>query len=102
MRVAVELNCFDASNNLFLNKNIRTYLAPNFTAMINELIESHKMTAEKIAFLVAVSCTSTVRGWIKGVTPNYDNGNAIVELWVSITNKTVSEVPRLNRYLVNN
>lgn len=101
MNLLAELSCFDTSKNLFLNKNLRTYLAPNYTVMFKELFELYDMTHEKIAFVLPVAGASTVTDWAKGGIPNYDNGNALIELWMTLTNKTENEIPRLDRHLTN-
>ena len=100
MNIFAELCCFSTPKNLFLNKNISDYLAPNFREMINELKEFYEMTAEKIAFLLPVSNASTVSEWGDGGVPNYDNGNAFIGLWKYLTGKSEKEIPRINRYLI--
>ncbi|WP_374527957.1 hypothetical protein [Acinetobacter sp.] len=102
MSVLAELFCFNTPKNLFLNKNLQTYLAPHFAVMIKELYEFHGMTAEKIAFVLPVSGASTVSEWARGGIPNYDNGNSMIELWMSLTNKELCEIPRLDRHFINN
>ena len=101
MNLLAELSCFDTSKNLFLNKNLRTYLAPNYTAMFKELYELCDMTHEKIADVLPVSGASSVTEWARGGIPNYDNGEALIVLWMTLTNKTENEIPRLDRHLTN-
>ena len=91
MSVLAELFCFNTPKNLFLNKNLQTYLAPHFAVMIKELYEFHGMTAEKIAFVLPASGASTVSEWARGGIPNFENGEALIELWKNETG--VERVP---------
>ena len=72
MNLPAELSCFDISKNLFLNKNLRAYLAPNYSVMFKELYELCDMTHEKIADVLPVSGASSVTEWARGGIPNYD------------------------------
>ena len=101
MNLPAELICFDISKNLFLNKNLRAYLAPNYSVMFKELYELCDMTHEKIADVLPVSGASSVTEWARGGIPNYDNGEALIVLWMTLTNKTENEIPRLDRHLTN-
>ena len=101
MNLPAELSCFDISKNLFLNKNLRAYLAPNYSVMFKELNELCDMTHEKIADVLPVSGASSVTEWARGGIPNYDNGEALIVLWMTLTNKTENEIPRLDRHLTN-
>ena len=40
---------------------------------------------EKIAFVLPISGASTVSEWARGGVPNYENGEAFIELWKSET-----------------
>ena len=62
MNIFSELCSFDTPANLFLNKSIRAYLAPNFSAMIKDL-SLLGWTHEKIAFVLPVSGASTISEW---------------------------------------
>ncbi|MDG3555303.1 hypothetical protein P7L54_04980 [Acinetobacter bereziniae] len=95
-----ELISFEVSGNLFLNKIIRNYFAPNFKAMINELREYHDMTFEKIAFLLPVSGASTIKEWVLGAKLNYANGEALIDLWKYLTEKSDADIPRIDHYLI--
>lgn len=95
-----ELISFEVSGNLFLNKIIKNYLAPNFKAMINELKEYHDMTFEKIAYLLPVSGASTIKEWVSGAKLNYANGEALIDLWKYLTEKSDTDIPRINHYLI--
>ena len=55
----------------------RGYKRPDLTRM--------KWTHEKIADVLPVSGASTVSEWARGGIPNYDNGDALIELWRSET-----------------
>jgi hypothetical protein len=99
MNIFSELYSFDTPANLFLNKSIRTYLAPNFSAMINDL-SLLGWTHEKIAFVLPVSGASAISEWANGSLMNYDNGEAFIEFWKHLTNKTEKEMPRINRHLI--
>ena len=101
MNLPAELSCFDISKNLFLNKNLRAYLAPNYSVMFKELYELCDMTHEKIADVLPVSGASSVTEWARGGTPNFENGEALIVLWMTLTNKTENEIPRLDRHLTN-
>lgn len=96
MNIFSELCSFDTPANLFLNKSIRAYLAPNFSAMIKDL-SLLGWTYEKIADVLPVSGASTVSEWAHGRPMNYDNGGAFIELWKHLTDKTEKEIPRINR-----
>ena len=98
----VELIFFNIPTNLFMNKNTCNYLAPNFMEMINELKGSHGMTHEKIAYLLRISNASTVHGWERGTKPFYEHGEALIELWKNLMDKSDYEIPRINRNLISN
>lgn len=97
MNIFSELCSFDTPANLFLNKSIRAYLAPNFSVMIKDL-SLLGWTHEKIAFVLPVAGASTISEWSHGSLMNFDNGNAFIELWKHLTDKTEKEMPRINRY----
>ncbi|MFH3721716.1 hypothetical protein WAI01_20625, partial [Acinetobacter baumannii] len=62
----------------------RGYKRPDFNRMILDLGRlgwSH----EKIAFVLPISGASTVSEWARGGVPNYENGEAFIELWKSET-----------------
>ena len=58
----------------------RGYKRPDFNRMILDLGRL-KWTHEKIADVLPVSSASTVSEWARGGIPNYDNGDALIELW---------------------
>lgn len=58
----------------------RGYKRPDFGRMILDLSRLG-WTHEKIAFVLPVANASTVSEWARGGVPNYDNGDAFVELW---------------------
>ena len=62
----------------------RGYKRPDFNRMILDLGRM-KWTHEKIADVLPVSSASTVSEWARGGIPNYDNGDALIELWRSET-----------------
>ena len=99
MNIFAELCCFNTPNNLFYNKNFPSYLAPDFPTMIEELYQLG-WTHEKVAYVLPVSGASTVSEWSYGGFMNYDNGEALIELWKHLTDKTEKEIPRINRYLL--
>ncbi|KRW27809.1 hypothetical protein AO727_08035 [Acinetobacter baumannii] len=99
MNIFAELCCFSTPKNLFFNKRLLNYLAPDFNRMIVDL-KNLGWTHEKIAFVLPISGASSVREWICGSVMKYDNGAAFVELWMHLTNKTEKEIPRINRYLI--
>ncbi|MBM7139899.1 hypothetical protein [Acinetobacter sp. 105-3] len=99
MNILVELCCFSTPKNLFFNKKFPNYLAPDFNQMIIDLTDLG-WTHEKIAHVLPVSGASTIKEWACGSFMNYDNGAALIELWMQLTSKTEKEIPRINRYLI--
>ena len=69
----------------------RGYKRPDFNRMILDLSRLG-WTHEKIAFLLPVSGASTVSEWARGSVPNYENGEALIELWRAETG--ISREPR--------
>lgn len=63
----------------FLSKR-RTYKRPDFNRMILDLGRLG-WTHEKIAFVLPVAGASTVSEWARGGLPNYEHGEAFIELW---------------------
>ena len=59
----------------------RGYKRPDFNRMILDLCNHYGWTHEKIAFVLPVANASTVSEWARGGVPNYDNGDAFIELW---------------------
>ncbi|MEK5771174.1 hypothetical protein VXE29_11140 [Acinetobacter variabilis] len=70
---------------------LRGYKRPDFNRMILDLGRLG-WTHEKIAFVLPVSGASTVSEWARGGVPNYENGEALIELWRAETG--VSREPR--------
>lgn len=70
----------------------RGYKRPDFNRMILDLCNHYGWTHEKIAFVLPVANASTVSEWARGGVPNYDNGDAFVELWRLETG--IERVPR--------
>lgn len=62
----------------------RGYKRPDFNRMILDLGRL-KWTHEKIAFVLPVSGASTVSEWSRGGTPNFEHGEAFIELWKNET-----------------
>ena len=69
----------------------RGYKRPDFNRMILDLSRL-KWTHEKIAFVLPVAGASTVSEWARGGTPNFEHGEALIELWKAETG--VERVPR--------
>ena len=69
----------------------RGYKRPDFGRMILDLCRIG-WTYEKIAFVLPVANASTVSEWARGGVPNYDNGDAFMELWRIETG--IERVPR--------
>ena len=69
----------------------RGYKRPDFNRMILDLSRL-KWTHEKIAFVLPVANASTVSEWARGGNPNFENGEAFIELWKAETG--VERVPR--------
>ena len=70
---------------------MRGYKRPDFNRMILDLCKLG-WTHEKIAFVLPVANASTVSEWARGGKPNYENGDAFIELWRSETG--VERIPR--------
>lgn len=100
MGIYIELNNFDVSPRLIFLKNRIEYGAPNYLAMLKELTSEHELTVEKITFLLPVSGGSIVSAWCTGVTPNYEAGEAFLELWKTVTNKTDQDIPRSKKWSI--
>ena len=69
----------------------RGYKRPDFNRIILDL-SSLGWTHEKIVFVLPVSGASTVSEWARGGIPNYENGEALIELWRAETG--IESVPR--------
>ena len=69
----------------------RGYKRPDFNRIILDLSRL-KWTHEKIAFVLPVAGASTVSEWARGGTPNFEHGEALIELWKAETG--VERVPR--------
>ena len=69
----------------------RGYKRPDFNRMILDLLKLG-WTHEKIADVLPVSGASTVSEWARGGIPNFEHGEALIELWKSETR--VDRVPR--------
>ena len=63
----------------------RGYKRPDFNRMILDLCTKCSWTHEKIAFVLPVANASTVSEWARGGTPNFEHGEAFIELWRSET-----------------
>lgn len=74
----------------------RGYKRPDFNRMILDLCNRHGWTHEKIAFVLPVSGASTVSEWARGGTPNFEHGEAFIELWKAETG--VERIPRLGEW----
>lgn len=62
----------------------RAYKRPDFNRMILDL-GNLGWTHETIAHVLPISGASTVSEWSRGGIPNYDNGDAFIELWQTET-----------------
>lgn len=58
----------------------RAYKRPDFNRMILDL-GNLGWTHETIAHVLPISGASTVSEWSRGGIPNYDNGDAFIDLW---------------------
>ncbi|HCC8380808.1 TPA: hypothetical protein MW179_000520 [Acinetobacter baumannii] len=70
----------------------RGYKRPDFNRIILDLCNRCGWTHEKIAFVLPVAGASTVSEWARGGIPNFENGEALIELWKAETG--VERVPR--------
>ena len=100
MGIYIELNNFEAPRRLIFLKAEIKYGAPDYKKMIAELKNEHDMTAEKIAFVLPIANSSTVTEWENGGKPNYENGDAFIELWMALTEKTDQDIPRINHWRI--
>ncbi|MEQ1368217.1 hypothetical protein ABLT80_03945 [Acinetobacter schindleri] len=100
MGIYIELNNFEVSKRLIFLKAEVKYGAPNYAEMIDELKKYYEMTHEKIAYLLPLSGASGVADWAHSVTPNYEAGEAFIELWKALTDKTDKDIPRVNNWSV--
>lgn len=100
MGIYIELNNFEVPKNLLFLKAEVKYGAPNYKKMIDELKKHHEMTNEKIAYLLPMAGASGVADWARGVTPNYEAGEAFIELWKALTDKTDKDIPRINNWSI--
>ncbi|WP_326519023.1 hypothetical protein [Acinetobacter sp. CAAS 2-6] len=100
MTSCVALDCFDTWQSLVFAKRPAPYASPDFKKMIDELIEGHALTHEKIAFVLPVANASTVSDWTRGGKPNYESGETFVMFWKYMTGKTDAEIPRINRWAI--
>lgn len=69
----------------------RGYKRPDFNRMILDLSRL-KWTHEKIAFVLPVAGASTVSEWARGGIPNFEHGEAFIELWKAETG--IERIPR--------
>lgn len=74
----------------------RGYKRPDFNRMILDLGRL-KWTHEKIAFVLPVSGASTVSEWARGGIPNFEHGEAFIELWKSETG--IERFPREGEWM---
>ncbi|MFH7410386.1 hypothetical protein [Acinetobacter variabilis] len=100
MGIYIELTNFEVSKNLLFLKAGVKYGAPNYAEMIDELKKHYEMTHEKIAYLLPMAGASGVADWARGVTPNYEVGEAFIELWKALTDKTNQDIPRVKYWSV--
>lgn len=75
----------------------RGYKRPDFNRMILDLCRLG-WTHEKIAFVLPIAGASTVSEWARGGTPNYEHGEAFIELWKIETG--VERIPREGEWQV--
>lgn len=100
MGIYIELSNFEVSKNLLFLKAEVKYGAPNYKKMIDELKKYHEMTNEKIAYLLSISGPSSVAEWMRNGTPHYEVGEAFIELWKALTDKTNQDIPRINNWSI--
>ena len=98
MGMCLELNNFEVSKRLIFLKAEVKYGAPNYSELIQELKDKHDMTLEKISYLLPISGPSTVLEWVSGSTPNYESGEALIELWKNFTGKADCNIPRVKKW----
>lgn len=70
----------------------RSYKRPDFNRMILDLCSHLGWTHEKIADVLPVANASTVSEWARGSKPNFENGEAFIDLWKCETG--IDKVPR--------
>ena len=74
----------------------RGYKRPDFNRMLLDLTRLN-WTHEKIADVLPVAGSSTVSEWSRGGIPNYDNGDALIELWRAETG--IERFPREGEWM---
>ncbi|MFW2001020.1 hypothetical protein [Acinetobacter ursingii] len=72
----------------------RGYKAPDFGRMILDL-RNLGWSHEKISYVLDAS-SSAVSSWATGSIPNYEHGDAFIELWREQTG--VNRIPRLGEW----
>ena len=75
----------------------RNYKRPDFNRMILDLCTHLGWTHEKIADVLPVANASTVSEWSRGGKPNYENGEAFIELWKMETG--IEKIPREGEWM---
>lgn len=75
----------------------RGYKRPDFNRMILDLCTHLGWTHEKIADVLPVANASTVSEWSRGGKPNYENGEAFIELWKMETG--IEKIPREGEWM---
>ncbi len=75
----------------------RGYKRPDFNRMILDLCTHLGWTHEKIADVLPVANASTVSEWSRGGKPNFENGEAFIELWKMETG--IEIVPREGEWM---
>ena len=74
----------------------RNYKRPDFNRMILDLSRLG-WTHEKIADVLPVTNASTVSEWARGGKPNFENGEAFIELWKMETG--IEKIPREGEWM---
>lgn len=95
MGICVELSNFEAPKRLVLLKARCQYQPPDYMAMVRELVEQHEFTFERIAYLLPISGPTSVSEWTKGGRPNFEAGEAFMDLWKTVTEKNNYDIPRV-------
>lgn len=74
----------------------RGYKCPDFNRIILDL-RNLGWSHEKIAYVLDISCASTVSAWSTGSKPFYENGEQLIMLWQEQTG--IQRFPRMGEEL---
>lgn len=68
-----------------------------FRVIVVDLCNAHGYKHSTIAAAIGTA-RSTVRGWIMGSEPRFDDGERLLTLWADVTKKRRETAPTISRY----